>query len=98
MSISLQDLPLDCVKMDTANGVWLITVVNAMEAQNGQTLLLKLILAQSIDEEVHISRELSLMAPAAVILNTENHPQVVDRIRDWTEKTEGDGFLDLVRS
>jgi hypothetical protein len=81
--------------MDTGNGVWLIAVAGVMETQSGQNLLLKLTLEQSVDEETLRSRELSLMAPAAVILDTETSGQVIDRIRDWIEKTEGDGFLDL---
>jgi hypothetical protein len=89
------ELPLHLAKMDTGNGVWLIAVANVMETQSGQNLLLKLILEQSVDEETHRSRELSLMAPAAVVLDTETSGQVIDRIRDWIEKTEGDGFLDL---
>jgi hypothetical protein len=89
------ELPLHLAKMETGNGVWLIAVASVMETQSGQNLLLKLILEQSVDEETLRSRELSLMAPAAVILDTETSAQVIERIRDWIEKTEGDGFLDL---
>ena len=89
------ELPLHLARMDTGNGVWLIAVASVMETQSGQNLLLKLILEQSVDDETLGSRELSLMAPAAVILDTETSGQVIDRIRDWIEKTEGDGFLDL---
>ena len=89
------ELPFHLAKMDTGNGVWLIAVAGVMETQSGQNLLLKLTLEQSVDEETLRSRELSLMAPAAVILDTETSGQVIDRIRDWIEKTEGDGFLDL---
>jgi hypothetical protein len=38
------------------------------------------------------------MAPAALILEAETNAQAIDRIRDWIEKTEGDGFLDIVRN
>jgi hypothetical protein len=89
------ELPLHLAKMDTGNGVWLIPVANIVETQSGRNLLLKLILEQSVDEETLRSRELSLMAPAAVILDTETSGQIIDRIRDWIEKTDGDGFLDL---
>ncbi|SRR6266403_3987045 len=89
------ELPLHLAKMDTGNGVWLIAVASVMETQSGQNLLLKLILDQCVDDETLASRELSLMAPAGVILDTETSAQVIDRIRDWIERTEGDGFLDL---
>src|ERR1700675_374418 len=89
------ELPLHLAKMDIDNGVWLIAVASVMETQSSQNLLLKLILEQSVDDETLGSRELSLMALAAVILDTETSGQVIDRIRDWIEKTEGDGFLDL---
>jgi hypothetical protein len=98
MLILPEDLPLHFAKMDIGNGVWLIAVADVMETRSGQNLLLKLRLEQSVDDEIFGSRELSLMAPTAVILETETCAQVLDRIRDWIEKTEGDGFLDLVRN
>jgi len=97
MLILPEELPLHFAKMDTGSGVWLIAVANVMETQSGQNLLLKLILEQGVDDETFGSRELSVMAPAAVIRDAETSAQVIDRIRDWIEKTEGDGFLDLVR-
>jgi len=84
--------------MDTGNDVWLIAVANVMETQSGQNLLLKLTLEQRLDDETFRSRELSLMAPAALMFEAETSAQVIDRIRDWVEESEGDGFLDLVRN
>ena len=98
MPILPEELPIHDTRMDTGNGEWLIAVANVMETQSGQNLLLKLILEQSVDEQTFQSRELSLMAPTAVIFETETCAQVIDRIRDWIEKNEGDGFLDLVRN
>src|ERR1039457_1160739 len=98
MLILPEELPFHLAKMDTGNDVWLIAVANVTETQSGQNLLLKLILEQRVDEETFRSRELSLMAPAALILEAETSAQVIDRIRDWIEKNEGDGFLDLVRN
>jgi hypothetical protein len=98
MPILPEGLPLHRATMDTGNGMWLIAVANVAETQSGKNLLLKLILDQSVDDQIPGSRELCLMAPAAVIFNAETSAQVIDRIRDWIEKTEGDGFLDLVRN
>jgi hypothetical protein len=98
MPILSEELPLHFAKMDTSSGMWLIAVANVRETQSGQNLLLKLRLEQSVDDEIFGSRELSVMAPAAVILEAETCAQVIDRIRDWIEKTEGNGFLDLVRN
>jgi hypothetical protein len=97
MPLLPEELPLHLAKMDTGKGRWLIAVASVRETQGGQNLLLKLILEQSIDDESFTSRELGLMVSAAVILDPETCAQVVDRIQDWIETTEGDGFLDLVR-
>lgn len=83
------------MKIDASDRVWFVAVADVMEDQNGGNLLLKLTLERNIDEEVPVSRELSLVAPAAVILETETSSEVADRIRSWIETTEGDGFLDL---
>ncbi len=97
MPILSEELPLHFTKIETSSGVWLIAVANVMENQSGQNLLLKLTLEQSVNDDTFGSRELSAIAPAAVMFEPETYAQVIDRIRDWIEKTEGDGFLDLVR-
>jgi hypothetical protein len=98
MLILPEELPLHLAKMDTGNDVWLIAVANVTETQSRQNLLLKLTLEQTLDGETFRSRELSLMAPAALLFEAEASAQVIDRIRDWVEESEGDGFLDLVRN
>ena len=95
MSIVPVKVLIHKTKIDASDKVWLIVVVSVVEAQDGDNLLLKLVLEPNIDEEIPVSRELSLMAPSAVISEPEMCTEVVDHIRNWIETTEGDGFLDL---
>jgi hypothetical protein len=95
MSIPPVKVLIHKTKIDARDKVWLIVVVNVVEAQGGDNLLLKLVLEPNIDEGIPVSRELSLMAPSALISEPETCTEVVDRIRSWIESTEGDGFLDL---
>ncbi len=98
MLILPEKLPFHMAKVDTENGQWLIIVENPTGTQSGESLLLNLTLEQSADEETFQSRELSLVAPAPLIFEAETSAQVIDRIREWLETTEGDGFLDIVRA
>jgi len=51
MSIQPDDLPLHLSRIETAQGGWLIAVQAVSESQGARTLLLRLVLEQSIDEE-----------------------------------------------
>jgi hypothetical protein len=95
MSVLPAQVPIHNTKIDADDHAWLIAVVNIVEAQDGDNLLLKLVLETNINEEIPASRELSLMAPSALIFEPETCKEVVDRIRNWVETTDGDGFLDL---
>ncbi len=96
MLVLPEKLPFHLAKVDAANGQWLIFVENPTGTQSGENLLLNLTLEQSADEETSQSRELSVVAPAPLIFEAETSAQIIDRIREWLETTEGDGFLDLV--
>ena len=58
-------VPIHATKIDADDEVWLVAVAHVLETQNGENLLLKLVLERNIDEETVVSRKLSLMAPAA---------------------------------
>ena len=96
MSILPKELALDRARFTAANGEWLVGVDNVKQTQGDDNLLLNLILEQKVDEEQFLSRRLGLMVPAAVALDPETCGQIIDRIREWLETAEGDGFLDLV--
>lgn len=96
MSILPKELALDGTRFAAANGEWLVAVDNVKQTQGNDNLLLNLVLEQGIDEEQFLLRKLGVAVPAAVALDPETCAQIVDRIREWLESAEGDGFLDLV--
>jgi hypothetical protein len=79
-----------------ANGEWFVAVDNVKQTQDNDNLLLNLILEQAVDEENFLSRKLGVAVPGAVARDPETCAQILDQIRVWMEKSEGDGFLDLV--
>ena len=84
-------------QIDTSKGKWLIAVYSGAEAQTGDTILLKLILEQTIDKGEHFrARELGMIVLAPELHDPGLFADVVNRIRHWIETTEGDGFLDVV--
>lgn len=74
-----------------------MAVHNVTKTQGDDNLLLNLVLEQPVDEENVTARQLGLIVSAAVIFDSETSPQIIDRMRDWIETTDGDGFLDLVQ-
>src|SRR5262245_39908397 len=97
MPILPETLPLHMAKVEASDGTWLIVVSSVSETENGRNLLLRLTLELPVDEENFKSRELGMMVPAVLILDPETCAEVVDRIREWIDASEGDGFLDLLR-
>jgi hypothetical protein len=96
MSILPEELALHRARFTAANGEWLVAVDNVKQTQGNNNLLLNLILEQSVDEENFLSRKLGVAVPSAVARDPETCAQILDQIRVWMEKSEGDGFLDLV--
>ena len=65
MTIQPEELPLHLSQIDTSKGKWLIAVFSGAEAQTGDTILLKLILEQTIDKGEHFrARELGMIVLA----------------------------------
>jgi|SRR6478736_3663889 len=95
MTIQPEELPLHLSTIETCRGTWLIAVYSVAEAQADNTLLLNLILEQSIDPEHFRSRELGMQVPARKLYDPGLFTDVVSQIRRWIETTEGDGFLEL---
>jgi hypothetical protein len=95
MRIPAEQLPLHGTRIDSAAGEWLIAVQSAMESQTGGTILLKLLLECSIDEERFQTREVGMTVYASEVYDSELLEEMRSQIRHWIETTEGDGFLDL---
>ena len=95
MTVQPEELPLHLSRIETSQGVWLIAVYSVAEAQAANTLLLKLILEQSIDDEHFRTRELGMQVLARKLHDPDLFADVVSQIRHWIETTEGDGFLEL---
>lgn len=95
MSIQPEELPLHLSRIQTCQGGWLIAIQSVAEARIGSTLLLKLILEQSMDDEHFRTRELGMQVPAVRLYDPDLFADVISQIRQWIETTEGDGFLEL---
>lgn len=95
MRIPPEQLPLHLSTIDDAEGGWLVAVQSAVKSQAGDTILLRLTLEQSIDEEHFRTRELGVTVYAAEVFDSELMAEMLGRIRAWIQTTEGDGFLDL---
>jgi len=95
MSIQPEELPLHLSRIETSQGGWLIAVYSVAEARAGGTLLLKLILEQSIDDEHFRTRELGMQVLVSQLYHPDRFADVLSQIRRWIETAEGDGFLEL---
>ena len=95
MGVEPEELPLHLSTIETSQGGWLIAVHSVAESHAGGTLLLKLILEQSIDHEHFRTRELGMQVLAVTLYNPDLFTGVINQIRRWIETTEGDGFLEL---
>jgi hypothetical protein len=95
MRIPAEQLPLHGTRIESAAGEWAIAVQSAMESQTGETILLKLLLEQSVDEEHFQTREVGMTVYASEVYDSELLEEMLNQIRHWVETTEGDGFLDL---
>ena len=94
---STRKLPIDLARLDTTKGTWLIAVDSVAETIAGTTLLIGIILEQSIDEENLSVRRLETMVDRNTANEPENSKELLDQIRKWIETTDEDGFLDLTR-
>ena len=89
-----QDVRLHDV--DTSKGHWGIFVQSLVEAQNRETIFVTMIVEQNVDEEHIQSRKLTLAASTSQLASPQGRSEILDKIRDWIETTEGDGSLDAI--
>lgn len=91
-----QELPVDLTVVDTSKGSWGIFVQTVVETQAGHNLLVRIILEQSIDDERFRMRRLEIAVSADDARDPDRVPHIANRIRDWIQSTEGDGFIDMI--
>ena len=95
MNIQPEELPLHLSRIETSQGGWLIAVQSVAEARVGGTLLLRLILEQSVDDEHFRTRKLGMQVRAVKLYDPDLFADVLSQISQWIETTDGDGFLEL---
>jgi hypothetical protein len=83
-------LPIDRTTINSRKGPWLTAVETVAETESDGQILIKRVLEQNIDE-AHSAR----VAKAREARDPDGLPNITNRIPDWIESTEGDGFLDL---
>lgn len=91
-------LPLDMTKVETSKGCWGLFIETVIDTQAGRNLLVRVILEQMIDNERFRMRNLEIIVNTRDAYDPDSAPQIANRIRQWIESTEGDGFIDLERS
>ena len=98
LNAPIKKLPIDLTRVETTKGTWLIAVDSVAETIAGNTLLIGLILEQSIDDSSFQMKRLEAMVDSNVAREPENCGELLDRIRTWIETNEDDGFLDLCKA
>ena len=91
-------LPIDLTTVDSSKGAWLIAVESVAETRTKDNLLVNMVLEQVIDEgERFRVRSLGMLLPRRDALDPDRSQNVVSRIRQWIDSTEGDGSVDLTQ-
>jgi hypothetical protein len=91
----IRKLPIDLARIESAKGPWLVAVDSVAETIAGTTLLVGIILEQSIDDQSFQVRRLEAILDCNAAREQENCKELLDHIREWIETTEDDGFLNL---
>jgi hypothetical protein len=91
-----KQLPINLSTVDTSKGTWLIAVETIAETLAHGNLLLNVVLEQRIDDEHFRTRELGIKVRAVDARDADRSVLLLNRIRNWIETTEGDGFVDMV--
>ena len=88
-------LPIDLASIESRKGGWLVAIQSITETRGGCTLLLGMILEQSINEESFRMRRIEAMVDRSEANDPDKSTNLLERIQEWIETTEGYGFLDL---
>jgi len=87
--------PLDFNVLGTRQGPWLIRVNAVMAAPESENVSLQLVLSSLGEECPKRTRRLYAVVPASDLDIPPQRVLIADRIRQWLETTQGNGFLDL---
>lgn len=99
MKIIPENVPLHLTRVETTSGECLIAVQSVAETEDHKKILLRLVLEQALEDgEEIVTRELGLITTSAELFEPEITSEIVERIREWLESSEGDGMLDLTTS
>ena len=90
-------VPFNGSVVGSAKGTWIISVNAAVVVEGTDSLLLNLILEKGLrsPEDQALTRRLGMLVPAPVLKEFYLREGVACDIRQWLERTEGNGFLDL---
>lgn len=93
-----QQNPLDYNVLGTTKGRWLIRVNAVMAAQESDNLSLQLVLKNLEEDRNSETRRLYAVVHESDLEIPQERVLIADRIRQWIETTQGNGFLDLASS
>jgi hypothetical protein len=90
-------VPFNGSVLGSAKGTWIINVSAAVYVEGTDSVLLNLTLEKGLrsTEDRSPTRRLSMLLPAPVLKEFCLREGVACDIRQWLERTEGNGFLDL---
>lgn len=90
-----QQNPLELNVVGTRKGAWLIRVGAVIAADDSDKVSLQLILRRVGEDESSATRRLYAVVPASDLEIPPQRVLIAEKIREWIEGTEGNGFLDL---
>jgi len=90
-------VPFNASVLGSAQGTWVISVNAAVYVEGTDSLLLNVTLEKGMrgPEDQARTRRLGMLVPAPVLKEFYLREGVACDIRQWLERTEGNGFLDL---
>ena len=93
LSLPPKKLPIDRERIQTQKGTWLVAVETVAESSS-TNVLVRIVLEQAIDDEHFRTRQLGMIVNAREARNPDSVQSLANRILNWIESTEGDGFID----
>lgn len=100
MILQPERVPFNGSVLGSAKGTWVISVNAAVYVEGTDSLLLNVTLEKGVraPEDQGETRRLGILVPAPVLKEFCLREGVASDIRQWLERTEGNGFLDLTRA
>ena len=97
MILQPEHVPFNGSVLGSAKGTWVISVNSAVYVEGTDSLLVNVTLEKGVrgHEDTATTRRLGMLVPAPVLKEFCLREGVACDIRQWLERTEGNGFLDL---